>query len=459
MFSKTPKFKQLEKMLGDEGVNFLSYALGRITRILPHTEVSQWSVNIGADHFVKWASPQRKELKIAVGIHLKNKSIPGYCLRTILQRKKAPRGIGRIGRTIDERERDICKRIIDRTSLILTNYCQHQDNESLRAIKTLFDEQIVASHIQNHHKLQIDVSSVIEQLRNLAGQSYENKQLSFGCLLDPQFAAKPAKDELFPDDVLIHKRYKALSDGYRTCYRVSTNGKIVQFEDLISSKIKSKGTHFYPEWCEHLARNSQGEACGVCLTPQGDILIFDAGTLRFTYRHGEWQYWNHTHIIDLLKNRARAQGVGVKIIAGVAQTIYRAALDVSFRRSGGLLVLLHDRKRIHDMTLKGDAIDDRNRKSLHRTFDESLPSTHIQKLPRQLLVELASLDGAVVLNNSGKIMAYGAVLNPRRKGIIGIAEGSRTKAAIGASKYGIAVKISSDGDMVFYEKGKPFFEV
>jgi acylphosphatase len=35
------------------------------------------------------------------------------------------------------------------------------------------------------------------------------------------------------------------------------------------------------------------------------------------------------------------------------------------------------------------------------------------------------------------------------------AEGSRTKAAIGASNYGLAIKISSDGDITVYAAGKP----
>jgi DNA integrity scanning protein DisA with diadenylate cyclase activity len=74
-------------------------------------------------------------------------------------------------------------------------------------------------------------------------------------------------------------------------------------------------------------------------------------------------------------------------------------------------------------------------------------------------VELASLDGAVVLENSGLIRAYGAVLQPKKAGRIRGAEGSRTKAAIGASNYGLAVKVSSDGDVTVYHEGDEFMRV
>lgn len=46
-----------------------------------------------------------------------------------------------------------------------------------------------------------------------------------------------------------------------------------------------------------------------------------------------------------------------------------------------------------------------------------------------------------------------SVLQPRRSGKLRGTEGSRTKAAIGASNYGLAVKISSAGDITIYYKG------
>jgi DNA integrity scanning protein DisA with diadenylate cyclase activity len=83
----------------------------------------------------------------------------------------------------------------------------------------------------------------------------------------------------------------------------------------------------------------------------------------------------------------------------------------------------------------------------------------MHSLSRSVAVELASLDGAVVLANSGEILAYGAILQPKKIGRTRGTEGSRTKAAIGASKYGIAVKVSSDGDIKVYFDGKDFIGI
>jgi len=195
------------------------------------------------------------------------------------------------------------------------------------------------------------------------------------------------------------------------------------------------------------------------LSRQGDILVFDEGTLRFTYRYGRWQYWNHAHLVHLLRDRARAQRVPKKILGRVVNAIYRAALDVSFRRSGGLFVVLHNRKSLRDIARSGDAIGDPKRSATDLEFDTVIREHHIQSLPRVVVVELASLDGAIVLDNSGRIRAYGVVLQPKKAGRLRGTEGSRTKAAIGASKYGLAVKISSDGDITVYYESKEFIKM
>jgi DNA integrity scanning protein DisA with diadenylate cyclase activity len=107
----------------------------------------------------------------------------------------------------------------------------------------------------------------------------------------------------------------------------------------------------------------------------------------------------------------------------------------------------------------GDALADPKRSDTDREFDNFLKGHTIQSLPRPVTVELASLDGAVVLENSGRVLAYGAVLQPKKSGRLRGTEGSRTKAAIGASNYGLAIKISSDGDISVYHNGAKFIQI
>jgi len=451
--------KKFEQQIGDKGFEFLVHALTAIDRLLPHTETTPWKLTRekGGSR-VWWASTKRRTLNLRGHLTLNNSTGSDYTLSAILTRKQSAGGVGKVARTIDDRERDLCERVLKRLSTVLQAN-NNVSSESLLAIRGTFDEQIVASHLRDRHRLQLDVEELLRSLRGLAEQSYENKSLTFGCLLDPNAASNGRSEISFPSDFFEWKRYKALSDGYRTAYRVSKQGRVIGFHDLRIGSHQTGGTHYYPEWCEYLANNSTKGVCGICLTRQGDILVFDGGTLRFTYRFGRWQYWNHTHVIDILRNRARVQRVPEKEISRVVGALYRAALDVSFSRSGGLFVLLRNRASLSKIVAKGDAIKDKHRKDIHKAFDTTLSSPSILTTHRRLVVELAGLDGAIVLNNKGAILAYSAILRPERRGRVSPAEGSRTKAAIGASNYGLAIKISSDGEMSFYADGERYLVI
>lgn len=358
---------------------------------------------------------------------------------------------------IDQREHDICRSIVLRIADVLRE--DDVSEATLKAVSVAFDENVVASHVEGHHGFQASVATILSALHTLSEQSYENKTLTFGCILDPQQLGAPSGAQ-FPEKFLDSKKYKALSDGFRTAYLVSTDGRVLNFIDLERyGTVPLSARHYFPEWAEAIARASRVGRCGIVLSRQGDILVFDEGTLRFSYRYGKWQYWNHAHLVNLLRDRARAQRVPPNLVGRVVGAVYRAALDVSFRKTGGLFVILHNRKHLRKVVRDGDAVRDRKRSTTDQEFDGFLADHTIQSLPRTVVVELASLDGAVVLDNSGRVLAYGAVLQPRRRGRLRGSEGSRTKAAIGASHYGLAVKISSDGDVAVYNKGAPFIRV
>lgn len=396
-------------------------------------------------------------MTIAIG---GQEALESRSLTASIERRSVQVARARAPRVLDRREHDICRRIALRISEIVQRAPSGQSSASIHAIRDAFDEYIVAGHIEDHHELKMPVSSVFAALHTLSEQSYENKALTFGCILDRDRQGGQA-DARFPGDFLGSKKYKALSDGFRTAYHVSTGGQVLNFVDLERfEKDPLTEKHYYPEWAEPIARASRSGRCGIALSRQGDILVFDDGTLRFTYRYGRWQYWNHAHLVKLLRDRAKAQRVPPPILGRVVGAIYRAALDVSFRRCGGLFVILHNRRKLREVVRAGDAISDRKRSKTDCEFDEVLRKhKNIQSLPRVVTVELASLDGAMVLENSGRILAYGAVLQPKKAGRLRGTEGSRTKAAIGASNYGMAVKVSSDGEIEVYHKGTQFIRM
>ena len=450
------KNSRLKRSLEEHGATFISYVLGAIQRILPHVEQSNWIEGGWAPSGSVWTSSSRTAIRFTITFGDED-GPKSRSLSALIRRR------GDANKTLDMREYDICRKIFERISEIAGDMngrpLNEYSSETIAALRNSFDAFVVAKHLEEHFSLQMPVGPVFSALRQLSEQTYENKALVFGCLLggEPEF---PDGVAAFPRPFLESKKYKALSDGYRTAYEVSNDGQISGFVELDGYTRNSlTEKHFFPDWSESLARASLTGRCAIALTRQGDILVFDRGVLRFTYRYGKWQYWNHTHVVGLLRDRAKAQKVPKHVLGRVVGTIYRVALDVSFRRSGGLFVVLHRKTAIHEIVRAGDAIGDPKRAPADAEFDRVVGRHKMQSLPRSVAVELASLDGAVVLANSGEILAYGAVLQPKRAGHTSGAEGSRTKAAIGASNYCLAVKVSSDGDISVYHHGEKFISI
>ena len=441
------------------GVDFVEHGLRAVERLLPHLECPKWTEGEWAESKCVWTSAKKTEVRLTVSIG-NSDEVGARSLTAYIKRRKLPGSGGSARDIIDSREHSICSLVAARISGVLEHRVAGADDwASMQAIQAAFDESIVAAHVQKHHDLNLPLASVLRDLHTLSEQSYENKALTFGCILDPGKKGIAGAAN-FPTDFLESKKYRALSDGFRTAYWVSRDGTLADFVDLDRQGYEAlTEKHYFPEWAEPIARSSRQGRCGIALSRQGDILIFDEGTLRFTYRYGRWQYWNHAHLVKLLRDRARAQHVPQRKLGRVVGSIYRAAIDISFRRSGGLFLILHNRHSRSEVVKSSDTLFNASRSQVDIEFDSVFEDRAIQSLPRSVTVELASLDGSVVLENSGRIVAYGAILQPRRGGKLRGTEGSRTKAAVGASNYGLAIKISSDGDMSVYFNGEEFIRV
>ena len=450
---KIPRNRRIYRLLGANASAFLQSAANSIGRILPHTEAYNWEIKEYGETRARWKNNRHKLINVNIGI----RSGGGYSLRCKVRRRMVPTGVGAIQRTLHPRERDICETIAIQLAELFSS--GPPSDQVVAGLMGLFDELVIARHLQQAHQMHIDPQRIFAALRSLAEQTYENRPLAFGCIIDARRAEQPDVKARFPEDFLAKKRFRALSDAYYTAYLISGNGAVVEFMDLPAQQVQPARRTFFPEWCRDLAVASRGRRIGLALTRNGDLLVFDGGTLRFTYRFGRWQYWNHTHLVDLLANSARVQRVPRPIIPRVVSAIYRAALDVSFRRSGGMFVIVRNRNRLSDVVRAPDLIGNDKRAALSKQFDMALPARRIQGFPRTLIVELAALDGAIVLSNQGELLAYGAVLEPKQRGKVDAEEGSRTKAAIGASNYGLAVKVSSDGDITVYVRGEEFIRV
>ena len=242
-----------------------------------------------------------------------------------------------------------------------------------------------------------------------------------------------------------------------------------------------------------LATRKGGHICLV-LSPNQEIKVFAGGVQAFVFAHGRWR------VLDPEAKFAMwAQAVANHRLARV---LFQTALDLAEERQGGLLVVVADPARAigrliapHDVLEAEPASLDHDepidRESPARPFSlfglTSLPdpapgesaaslardvamsslaeprskrSIHylargasVTELDTAVLEALAGLDGALVTDPGGRLLAFGAILRHDAHSLLGpdsasppaVAEGARTTAALAASRFGPVLKISEDG--------------
>lgn len=107
----------------------------------------------------------------------------------------------------------------------------------------------------------------------------------------------------------------------------------------------------------------------------------------------------------------------------------------------------------HERQLKEKEINKRLQK---RTVILSLiQGKKFAAMDRKLRSELIGLDGACILYFSGKVYSYGAIIQNDS----GSTGGGRGAAAKKLSKYGLAVKISTDGYIELYVNSECVYEI
>jgi hypothetical protein len=200
-----------------------------------------------------------------------------------------------------------------------------------------------------------------------------------------------------------------------------------------------------------------GHTCLV-LTPNGEIKVFAEGAQVFNFIDGRWRmtdaaekYQQWLAAIDNQK---------------LAEKLYRVAINLAEERRGGLFVVLDEAALAEGLIAPGDLLEREpaqlesgvgSKDQLHYLLrDKSLAD-----LPATVIESIARIDGGIVMDRDSRLRAFGAIL---RLGLPvetpeGIAEGGRTTAAIGASRFGKVLKVSEDGGVSFYSDGRCMWEM
>jgi hypothetical protein len=215
---------------------------------------------------------------------------------------------------------------------------------------------------------------------------------------------------------------------------------------------------FYPEFLHPIHSVMDDTDLVAHLTPHGDLVIMDKAGVLATKRKKKWRIYDARHFKSSL-----AYCLGNR---EVATNLIEVVFDLSFRRQGALLIY-DPQHRIAERILNpetmmfqfgrrtGDTIHNREcGQVLIRNSIEDIVSgrrTGSIKKKRQL-IELASIDGAIVFDDTS-LLAVGALI--RSHPDAGSHMGARATAAKSAYLWGAhPIAVSSDGDVTVHFRSR-----
>ncbi len=308
------------------------------------------------------------------------------------------------------------------------------------------------------------IASIIELLRVAALSSYENRPITTGVLLlstseDPYRPGVPLPDyaPAYAESLTTIKSFYRLADGIRTVFLANSEGRLLDLIDIERWGNQACRNQVLQVPCakgyqSHARATLQhGHICAV-LSPSREIKVFAEGAELFTFRGARW------HLLDLqAKYRQWAEAVGEDALA---LRLFQTALDLADAREGALFLVARDAPTaVSQLVAPADRLDSKAGASARtgpsrRDLLHLLEGRSATDLDPNVLEALASLDGAIVMDRHGRLLAAGAILRhppAEESEQDGEVEGARTTAARAASRFGPVLKVSEAGVITFFD--------
>jgi hypothetical protein len=376
-------------------------------------------------------------------------------------------------------ERRVVEVIVQAIDLRFRGLLNQDLSHRVERFNYLTEDLIVADYLDtvDHYR----IPAALEALRVAALSTYENRRVTMGALLlgterDPAApdGANRAGAPNFNARLTAIKGFHRLCDGVRTVFLVDRQGDLVRLIDVARWAEAAQGSEPLVHPCPQAYRDhakatrSGGHVCLV-LTPSQEIKVFTEGTLLFSFSDARWR------LLDIpSKFAVWCRAVGPARCAGLAEKLFQAALNLSEARLGALFVVLRDPEHsVPQLLTLPDQItaeipaddpedpDNLSPKRAKRSLHHVVRGRTLADLEPSVLEALASLDGAVVTDLDGRLLTFAAILRiaPEALELGRAVQGARTLAALAASLHGPVLKVSEDGYLTMFLKGRRLWEL
>lgn len=350
------------------------------------------------------------------------------------------------------------------------NYDESIKNEydSLQHLKKNYEYQLQKSLLNWFSGNKINLLELIEKLECWKEKTYEGKKVPFAFLIDAN-----RNDGNFPFMDFLEEEYSAtFSDGITSIIELDSNLKFLSLKSITdkSENIVYNLNNVPYRFSQIIETFTKGKIA-IFLLVNGDIVLVKNCEILLVKREGKWLNFNKEVFKSIIAAELKQQDT---IFFNLLDEIYLSSLDVSFAHSGGIIacinkenipLLIQPQKDGTSILNKYDNLLPSNVIPTPKKFDNQemkkrflkrnfllniIKETNFLLIDRKVRSELISMDGATIIDFDGNIISIGAIIQ-NDSGSYG---GGRGAAANKLSKFGFAIKISTDGYVEVYINGR-----
>ena len=327
-----------------------------------------------------------------------------------------------------------------------------------RAVRDVVAAEVLHRFLRSRLDRPVDtglIERTIEYLVELSGSRVESHDLTHGVVISGVLPDPPRLKFQYPADVRAAKRAPLLFDGLRSVLIIDPSGfartevQAHRPDHLERLGVPAQPARRRPEDIEpsgalvaEATRMLGG--LGFFLRADRTIWAFVDGQPVLVRRGEHWM----TFPLQLASTLSQIIGGGT-----AALIVARAAFRISGQRQGAILAVVQDANRLdgavplkdrYDLRDSIDPLAMRAETRLHHLIDAD-------ELDEHTLARLAELDGATIIDQHGKLVAYGAIVPSSHSEH----EGARTAAAKTLSGMAdVVLKVSADGDITIFRNGE-----
>lgn len=354
----------------------------------------------------------------------------------------------------------------------------HDKTYETRMLQTAIEKAICYSLTETAGETLLNI---IMELSNSSNRTYEGRKLDFGIIVNDFQSSENQTANTHYTNLFKSDFFALISDGLESAVEFDKDGYLIGYVPL--DKVRNYPTVAPIEYT-NIARVCNERKIGLVLTNNGEILIFKNRSLVYAKKRGNWESFFHEEIINLLASTTN------RTLKEIRRSLYLTALDSSFAGTGACLVCLNkertelaldridindiitsehfeikkqlvneDARKLYNIDQSNTTIDDDVVFSAYINNNKNIKSENInrlvagkkfQEVNRKLRQEIAGIDGATIIDWDGTIIAVGAIIKIEA----GSTGGGRLAATKTLAKYGVALKVSTDGTIQGFTRDK-----